>query len=218
MAILQLTFTNWGLAATELVFEGMLPHNRTTGALPPVGDGHFALTVGARLDALRLRVLLSEQRLVHKVVVKNPDTNTFETQTAVVEGPTNLLTSTTRSLLDPEIESRMVDRWSDTSEPHMRAVLNIIGKRAAGGKEPDRQIEVWHTFARWVRRGPTDVMIPFAKLLADSWSVGAGSRTFRDLNNLISIIRERVTLPKAGRDRTTAAVRQKLKLEGWWSQ
>ena len=136
-----------------------------------------------------LRVLLSEQRLVHKVVVKNPDTNTFETQTAVVEGPTNLLTSTTRSLLDPEIESRMVDRWSDTSEPHMRAVLDMIGERAAGGKEPDRQIEVWHTYARWVRRGPTDVMIPFAKLLAASWSVGAGSRTFRDLNNLISITR-----------------------------
>jgi hypothetical protein len=136
-----------------------------------------------------LRVLLSEQRLTHKVVVKNPDTNAYETQTITVEGPTNLLTSTTRSLLDPEIESRMVDRWSDTSEVHMRAVLDVIGERAAGGKAPDRQLKAWHTFASWVRRGPSDVVIPFAKLLSRSWSTGAGSRTFRDLNNLISVTR-----------------------------
>ena len=136
-----------------------------------------------------LRVLLSEQKLTHKTVVKNPDTNAFETVTATVEGPTNLLTSTTRSLLDPEIESRMVDRWSDTSETHMRAVLSMLGERAAGGKDPDRQLETWHTYARWVRRGPTDVVIPFAKLLSRSWSTGAGSRTFRDYNNLISLTR-----------------------------
>lgn len=135
-----------------------------------------------------LRVLLSEGQLTHKSVVRNPETGQFETQTYTVTGPTNLLTSTTRPNLDPEIATRLIDRWSDTTSAHLKQVMEMLGKKATGDFADGPERDAWHAFARWVRFGPHVVVVPFAPVVAATFSTSGGSRAFRDFNNVMSLV------------------------------
>jgi hypothetical protein len=135
-----------------------------------------------------LRLLLSEGQLTHKSVVRNPQTGQFETQTYSVTGPTNLLTSTTRPNLDPEIATRLIDRWSDTTSGHVKQVMEALGKKATGDFADGPERDAWHAFARWVRFGPHVVVVPFAPVVAATFSTSGGSRAFRDFNNVMSLV------------------------------
>lgn len=130
-----------------------------------------------------LRVLLSEGRLVHKVVEKNSN-GTHETRTYIAEGPTNMLTTTTRAYLDAEVENRVIDQYSDVSPKHQKEVFAMLGTLAAGGGCQGPDLSAWHAFARWVRMGPRKVVMPVAEKLARLFRTDLAYRTF---NNVLSL-------------------------------
>lgn len=142
-----------------------------------------------------LRVLLSEGFLQHKTVEKQD--GSLVTITKTVNGPTNLLTSTTRPKLDPELETRLLDHWSDTTDDHARAVLIGIAERAEGKAPPAVNLAQWHAFIEWVHTGAAAVVIPFARILAKEFKQD-GSRRYRDFNALVALTKV-VTLMHRGR-------------------
>ncbi len=132
-----------------------------------------------------LRVLLSEGQLIHRTVGKD-ETGNMVTITKVVQGPTNLITSTTRAKLDEEISSRMIDHWSDTTSEHIQVVLGTLGKIASGDIDVAVDYDSWHAFAEWMRCGPRSVVFPYAEIISDGFTL-AGARVYRDFNNLMAI-------------------------------
>lgn len=134
-----------------------------------------------------VRVLLSEGRLVHKSVEKVD--GQLITQTHAVDGPTNLVTTTTRAHLDPELETRCLDHWSDVTDNHAQAVIAGIVARKTGAGVVDAEVDLpaWHSLVDWVHAFSGEVIHPWATLLAEHYKQD-GSRKYRDLKALFSLI------------------------------
>jgi len=134
------------------------------------------------------RVLLSEHKLVYSTVEKDADTGKFAEVTYTQEGPCNLLTSTTRAHLDPELESRMISLHIDDNSDHANEVILNEGRKAEGLTLKVQDMPAWHAFARWVRFGPQEVLVPYGSKIAKTMQNGE-TRTARDVKNLLAVVR-----------------------------
>jgi hypothetical protein len=145
-----------------------------------------------------LRVLLSEGYLIHSTVEKDPDTGKFTTVTYSQEGPTNLLVTTTREHFDWELENRLISLHVEEKREHANRVITAVGKRAAGEAPKVSNLSAWHSFAEWVRCGPTTVIVPFGGRVAETMLTGE-TRTARDLSNLLALTRASALVNRLGR-------------------
>lgn len=144
-----------------------------------------------------VRSLLSEGRIEYPVVIRGDD-GQFRTETKVIPGPTNLITSTTSISLHGENETRMLSVPSNDSKAQTRAVmLQSSGER----KRADADFTEWHDLQRWLAgQESAGVVIPYAACVAAQIPPVA-VRLRRDWNAVRSLIRAHALLHQVNRKR-----------------
>jgi hypothetical protein len=153
------------------------------------------------MTAYIVRSLLSEGQIRYPVVVRGKD-GTFATETKTIDGPTNLITSTTSVSLHGENETRMLSLPSDDSQAQTRAVLiGAAGERKRA--DSDDANGDWHQLQRWLASQPAAVTIPYAACAAAQIPPVA-VRLRRDWNAVRSLIRAHALLHQMTRDRDAA--------------
>ncbi len=146
-----------------------------------------------------MRVLISENRLLYRTVDRNPATQMLETMEKVQEGPIGLLTTTVRDSIDPETETRMIPAYSDESVEQTKAIVQSIGAAASGRVKVVKNNLPWHDFARWLRFGPQDAVIPFGEIISDSVSYEA-VRARRDITSIFACIKASALIHRLTRE------------------
>jgi hypothetical protein len=145
-----------------------------------------------------VRSLLSEDCIKYPVVTKDPDSGRFRTETKVIPGPTNLVTSTTSVSLHGENETRMLSVPSNDSKAQTKAVMvQSAGERKRAGAD----LTEWHDLQRWLAGQETaEVVIPYAACVAGQIPPVA-VRLRRDWNAVRSLIRAHAMLHQLNRKR-----------------
>ncbi len=137
-----------------------------------------------------LRSLLSEGCILYETVESTP--MGLMPKVITKEGPTNCILTTTRALLHPENETRLLSVVSDDSPAQTRRVLQRMVTPA-----DDRDFANWHAAQHWLRSSVAEVTIPFAKALAEK-SVASAPRMRRDFRSLLSLIETHALLVPSG--------------------
>lgn len=138
-----------------------------------------------------LRSLLSEGRVRYETVEKTP----AGLQARLVErtGPTGLIVTTTAISLHPENETRLLSLpVTDTPDQTRRVLLSLAAE------PPAMAIEPWHALQVWLANGSTEVVVPFAKALAELVPP-VSIRLRRDFRLLLSLMRAHALLHRANR-------------------
>lgn len=128
-----------------------------------------------------MRSLLSEGCLEYRTVVKT--VNGFEERIISKEGPTGLLTTTTRYNLHSENETRMLSiPINDSPEQTSRVMAAVFS-------DESRSIDVrpWHEYHEWLEANWKPVVIPYGKALAEGIPPSA-VRLRRDAGALRALI------------------------------
>jgi hypothetical protein len=145
-----------------------------------------------------VRSLLSEQRINYQTVEKTSDG--LAGRSIVREGPTNLITTTTKIEVDAETETRLISVPIDDTAPQTEAILRAQAAAAQLGKLPQVGLEPWHALQRWLECAEHRVAIPFAPYLVPQPT--AAVRLRRDFPTLLALIQTHAILHQATRNRT----------------
>jgi len=134
-----------------------------------------------------IRSLLSEGRIRH-ITVEQTEKGMHEL-VLDKEGPTGIITTTTLISLHPENETRLLSLTIADDPIQTKRILMNIAERSMGGAvnqdSPDRFI----AYQKWLERvGKTDVVIPFAGVLAEL-TEPAAVRMRRDFTTVINLIK-----------------------------
>jgi hypothetical protein len=126
-----------------------------------------ATALDTPFGAYLARTLISEGRLVYETVEKTADG--LRPRLIEKEGPTGLIATTTRSMLDEELETRC---WTvevpDDPEYLRRAKREIARRHNGAAPVPGAEIESLKATLAWLYRfGETEVTVPYAEWLAD---------------------------------------------------
>ncbi len=142
-----------------------------------------------------MRSLLSENRIRYETVVKSEAG--LEAKLVEREGPTGLLTTTTKILLHAENETRMLSVPADDSPAQTQRVLRQLARATAS---PAVDFGPWHALQTWLQGAEHRVCIPYADALAELVPPVA-VRLRRDFGMLLSFIRAHATLHQATREK-----------------
>jgi hypothetical protein len=113
------------------------------------------------------------------------------------EGPTGLITTTTRISLHPENETRMLSlNVTDTQEQTRNVFLALAESESR--EVPD--FTRWLSLQKWIEHADHDVVIPFATPLA-SVVPTTSTRLRRDFQTILSLIKAHAILHQAQRAR-----------------
>ena len=144
--------------------------------------------------AYMMRSLLSEGRLAYMTVEKTDQG--LRPRRIEQEGPTGLITTTTRVTLDRETETRLFSLNLQDSQLQTAAVM----KRLAAGNQDPVQFDAWHSLQVWLDHQHGEVTIPFAGTLADLVPPVA-VRLRRDFGALLQLVRASAFLHQHSRKR-----------------
>lgn len=142
-----------------------------------------------------MRSLISEGRIRYETV----DTTKEGSKARLIErdGPTGLITTTTRLSLHPENETRMLSvNIVDTQEQTRKVFLALAGSESR--QEPG--FNKWLSLQKWIESANHDVVIPFARSLATILPTTA-TRLRRDFQKVLDLIRVHAILHQAQRAR-----------------
>lgn len=142
-----------------------------------------------------VRSLLSEGRLRYETVEKTNDG--LVPRLIEREGPTGLITTTTKIALHPENETRLLSIPITDTPEQTRDVLRAL----AGDDDlepPD--VSRWVALQEWLATAEHRVVIPYSKMLADLVPPVA-VRLRRDFGALLNLIRAHALLHQATRER-----------------
>jgi len=141
-----------------------------------------------------IRSLLSEGRIDYEFVDKGPDG--LKSRKVEIEGPTGLITTTTKIALHPENETRLLSLTvTDTPEQTKDIFLAM-----ASDAEPLIDHNQWHSLQTWLTSGEHRVYIPFAEPLAELVQPTA-VRLRRDFKTILNLIKAHAILHQASRER-----------------
>jgi hypothetical protein len=146
-----------------------------------------------------LRTLLSEGRVVHGTVVGEGKPTA---RRIVKEGPTALVTSTTRVHLDDELETRMLAVRTDDTPEQTRRVFEIHAGLEQVSSD-DFDFERWHDLQLWLAQAENRVVVPFIGALAKLMPAGA-TRLRRDFVSMLCLVRASALLHQQTRERDAA--------------
>jgi hypothetical protein len=151
------------------------------------------------LQDMIIRQLMSEGVLRYPVVQKQPD-GTYKTVVIVKEGPVCFIVTTTHNKLHPENETRMLSIEADDSAKQTKRVLSKIAL-TQGMNRPNASpnADTWQAFQRWLAIGDTDVVVPFASVLAKKIGTMSSVRLRRDFTQLLCAIKAHALLHRAHR-------------------
>ena len=147
-----------------------------------------------------LRTLLSEGRVVHGTVVGEGKPTA---RRIVKEGPTALVTSTTRVHLDDELETRMLAVRTDDTPEQTRRVFEIHAGLEHDASD-DFDFERWHDLQRWLAHTENRVVVPYIDALAKLMPAGA-TRLRRDFVSMLCLVRASALLHQQTRERDATA-------------
>lgn len=135
-----------------------------------------------------VRTLMTEGSIRYEVVEPNSE-GKFNTRIIEREGPTGLITTTTKIILDKENETRYLTFHSDDSVKQTKKILSALAeKQITGSHNIDVNLSRWHDFHIWLTHKEHRVRIPFLKTLSDLIDAKAPRirRDFTKITNLVS--------------------------------
>lgn len=142
-----------------------------------------------------MRSLLSEGRVRYVTVEKTSEG--IKPRLLERDGPTGLLTTTTRVHLHPENETRMLSIPTTDSQSQTKQILMSI----ATSVQTDYDLTAWHALQTWISHADHNTVIPFARTLAEEIPPIA-VRLRRDFGLLLALIRTHAILHQATRARS----------------
>lgn len=158
-----------------------------------------AAGLGQGTGAYFLRSLISEGRLCHATVDTSVGLKGVKVER---EGPTGLLMTTTKSQLDPDLETRLFSIPVDDSSQQTANIMLAAAQKAAGGPTGSKHLDLdpWRAFQEWLGCSEHRVVIPFAERLAEMVPPKA-IRLRRDFGALLALIQAHAILHQASRER-----------------
>jgi hypothetical protein len=138
--------------------------------------------------ASAIRNLLQDHHLHYDVTVKNPDTAEYKVKKVRKEGPTVLLTTSTRRL-GHQLETRVFSLEVGDSRKKIQAALKAQADiEIQGPVLPDAALVAFQEYLQV--QAPWDVVVPFVKPLAAVIARKATApRILRDFARLISLVK-----------------------------
>lgn len=126
-----------------------------------------ASALNTPFGAYLARTLISEGRLIYETVEKTADG--LRPRLIEKEGPTGLIATTTRSMLDEELETRCWTIEVRDDPDYIRRAKREVARRHNGADPVPRvEIESLRAALEWLYRfGETEVTVPYAEWLAD---------------------------------------------------
>ena len=143
-----------------------------------------------------VRSLLSEGRLTYKVTERSSH-GKFRTRSIAKQGPTALLTTTTRAVIHEENETRLLSVTIDDSPQQTKRILMTSAQPP--GSPPD--LKPWTKLQEWLQSAQSRVVIPYAERLAGLIPPIA-VRLRRDFPTVLNLIRAHAVLHQLTRERT----------------
>ncbi|MGQ9689201.1 MAG: hypothetical protein ACUVXF_10505 [Desulfobaccales bacterium] len=150
--------------------------------------------------ASAIRNLLQDHFLHYDVTVKNPDTGIFEVKKIRKQGPSVLITTSTRRFCH-QLDTRVFSLEVDDSKEKISAALEAMAEVLENGAvPPDEALIAFQSFLQ--AQAPWDVRIPFLRPLVSFVSKQATApRIMRDFARLVSLIKSVAILRQAHRKR-----------------
>ncbi len=141
---------------------------------------------GVRGADYAIRTMQSEQVIEWEFVDHEKDKGIVKKKNRV-KGPAAFIQATTRPVLHPENETRLLFVQMDEAEEQTRAINERQAREAAGEIEPPGPplFEEWHRYLRTLQ--PALVVIPFARQLAEHFPATRVSSR-RDFPKLLGLI------------------------------
>lgn len=152
-----------------------------------------AAGLGGGLPAYIMRSLLSEGQVQYPTVDATPEG--CRPRTIERAGPTGPIVTTTVSQLDKELETRLLSLSIDGDVVQAR---NIIVSTAVGPVNRSGDSSRWHELQVWLSAGDKRVVIPFAKVLAESVPP-VDVRMRRDFKQVLTLIKAHALLHQGTR-------------------
>jgi hypothetical protein len=141
-----------------------------------------------------MRSLLSEGRISYVTVVKVK--SELQNRCITREGPTGLITTTTRVSLHPENETRLLSMTVTDSSAQTRAIMLATAIKPVEGRDRSP----WHELQTWLAAGPVEVVVPYARALAEAIPPIA-VRLRRDFATLLTLVQAHALLHQCSRGR-----------------
>lgn len=141
-----------------------------------------------------VRSLLSEKRIKHQTTIKQKGVLVEK------EGPTGLITTTTKVALHDENETRLLSVTVDDTKAQTERVLKEQARRARGERVAEPDVQRWHDLLTWLGTGPHDVVVPYADKLAELIPPVA-LRLRRDHPQILGLVRAHALLHRASREK-----------------
>ena len=143
------------------------------------------------------RSLISEGKVKHMTVERVKGRQVI--RKVERDGPTGLISTTTETSLDPELETRCLSIPIDDSPRQTRNVL-LATAREANRKAPPVNLERWIEFQKWLAKAEHRVQIPYAETLAQKIDPTA-IRLRRDFSKVLTLIKAHAVLHQQNRER-----------------
>lgn len=140
-----------------------------------------------------IRSLLSEGRIDYEVT----DIEHHRTVRIQKEGPSGLISSTA-GRVQYELGTRILSVPSDDSREMTSQILMAEAEEAESGSA-SVDLTAFHALDQWIATGPHDVVIPFAKQIAQGTD-GTAVRMRRDFGAVLGLVRTHALLHQANRD------------------
>jgi hypothetical protein len=149
--------------------------------------------MAGEMQSYLIRSLLSEGKVRYVTVEKTKAG--LNSRLIEREGPTGLIVTTTAVKLHPENETRLLSLTVNDSPAQTKAVLLAY----ANGTGRTGNVEPWHQLQEWLAGGPTDMVVPYARTLAEAIPPVA-VRLRRDFATVLSLIQAHALLHRATRE------------------
>ena len=162
---------------------------------------------GVSAETLEFVKVLLTQGYIKYSVTAPKEGGGFGTIPVEKKGPTGLITTTTAVQLDAEIESRVLSLAALEGKEQTKA---IMASQAGAAQEGEDGAAVaapiaWQAYQEWLALGPTNVVVPFARVLADLIPAAA-LRMRRDFPAVLSFVKAHALMHRKTRDRNNGAI------------
>ncbi len=157
-----------------------------------------AAALSSEFATYGVRSLVSEGRVKYETV-EMPERGPGGGRVLEREGPTGLITTTTRVCLDAELETRLLSLSIRDDPQQTQSILASIAERANGRGPAPADLERWRAFQEWLAvAGVHEVSIPYAGQLAARCEATA-VRLRRDFGALLSLVKAHAIVHQAQR-------------------
>ena len=153
-----------------------------------------AAGLGGEVASYLVRSILSEGRVRYATVEKTA--GGLKPRLVEREGPTGLITTTTKVNLHRENETRLLSVTVNDTPEQTRAVFRALARDDGGPFDYGS----WHRLQDWLETAEHRVFMPFAHALAEA-VLPAGVRMRRDFGFVLSLVCAHAILHQANRDR-----------------